>query len=113
VHDFHLAPPGPVSNLRVTTRSATTITISWTASGVIEITYSYTVNRCSAPPGVPLSDTISAGFATSHTLGNLNEDSSYTITVTAINSAGSTMAMITADTLTSGNADYVIVVCMH
>ena len=38
----------------------------------------------------------------SHTLSNLNEDSRYTIVVRAINTAGSTNATITADTLTSG-----------
>ena len=41
----------------------------------------------------------------SHTLSSLNEDSNYSITVTAFNIAGSTMAMTSADTLTSGDAD--------
>ena len=97
-------PPGPVSNLQVTTPTATTLTITWTVSGSIdrfEVTYSYTVNRCSAPQGAPRTDTISDGSMRSHTLRGLNEDSNYNITVRAFNAAGSTMATITADT---GNA---------
>ena len=96
--------PGPVSNLQVTTPTATTLTITWTVSGSIdrfEVAYNYTVNRCSAPQGAPRTDTISDGSMRSHTLRGLNEDSNYTITVRAINTAGSTMATITADT---GNA---------
>jgi predicted phage tail protein len=54
-----------------------------------------------------------ASSVRSHTLRGLNEDSRYTITVRAINTVGSTMATTSADTLTSGNADYVIVMCMH
>jgi hypothetical protein len=37
-----------------------------------------------------------------HILRGLNEDSRYTITVMAINIVGSTMATVTAVTLTSG-----------
>jgi hypothetical protein len=109
---FDLVPPGPVSNLQVTTRSATAITITWTASGVIngfEITYNYTVIGCVGTGG-PITVNVTGG---SHTLMDLNEDSRYTITVRAINTLGSTMATTSADTLTSGNADYVIVMCMH
>ena len=101
-----VAPPGPVSNLQVTTPTATTLLITWTVSGLIdqfEVTYSYTVNRCSAPQGAPRTDTISDGYTRSHTLRDLNEDSSYTISVRAINTAGSRMTSLTAVTLTSGN----------
>ena len=97
-----------MSNLQVTTPTATTLTITWTVSGFIdrfEVTYSYTVNRCSAPQGAPRTDTISDGSMRSHTLRDLNEDSSYTITVRAINDEGSTMATITVDTLTAGESD--------
>ena len=97
-----LDPPGLVTNLHVTTPTATTLPITWTVSGSIdqfEVTYIYTVNRCSAPRGAPRTDTTTM---TSHTLSNLNEDSSYTITVRAINTVGSTMATITVDTLSSG-----------
>ena len=103
-HQITGVSPGPVNNLRVTTPTATTLPLTWTVSGFpdrFEVTYSYTVKRCSAPQGAPRTDTISDGSVRSHTLRNLNEDSSYTITVRAINTAGSTMATITADTLTS------------
>ena len=87
------------------TLSTTTLTITWTVSGFIdrfEVTYSYTVNRCSAPQGAPRTDTISDGSMRSHTLRDLNEDSSYTIIVRAINTVGSTMTTIIANTLTTG-----------
>ena len=100
-----------LSNLRVFTRDITTLTIAWTASGSIErfeVIYSYTVNMCSAPQGASHTDTISDGSMRSHTLRDLNEDSSYTITVRAINTAGSTMETITADTLTSGEIEKIL-----
>ena len=87
------------------TPTATILPITWTVSGDIdrfEVTYNYTVNRCSALQGASHTDTITDGSVRTHTLSNLNEDSSYTITVRAINIAGSTMATIRADTLTDG-----------
>ena len=102
--------PGPVTNLRVTTRAATTLTITWATSGDIdrfEVTYNYTVNRCSAPQGATQTDMISDDTMRSHTLRGLNEDSSYTITVRAINSEGATMATRTASTLTSGETEII------
>ena len=84
--------------------TATTLTIIWEVSGSIdqfEITYNYTVNGCSETGG-PEAVNISNGTMRSHTLTNLNEDSSYTITVVAINALGYTMADINASTLTSG-----------
>ena len=108
-----------VSNILSTAPTATTLPITWTVSGSIdrfEVTYSYTVNRCSAPQGAPRTDTISDG-STRSTLRDLNEDSRYTITVRAISTAGSTMETITADTLTSGeiNLDliFLLMICLH
>ena len=105
--------PGPVTGLQVTTRTDTTLHITWTVSADIhidrfEVTYSYTVNRCSAQPGAQRTDNITAGSTRSHTLTGLNEDSSYSITVRAINNEGSTMSTvyISANTLTSG-------MCVH
>ena len=99
--------PGPVTGLQVTTRTEFTLHITWTVSADIhidrfEVTYSYTVNRCSSPPGAQPTDTITAGSTRSHTLTGLNEDSNYSITVRAINNEGSTMATVSADTMTSG-----------
>ena len=101
---------GLVRNLQVTTPTATTLPITWTVSGSIdrfEVTYTYSVNRCSTR-GPSLTDTISDGSMRSHTLRDLNEDSRYTITVRAINTAGSTMATVTANTLTSGRLNTII-----
>ena len=97
-----LALPGAVTGLEVTTAMATTLTLSWTGSEDatrFEVTYSYTVKGCSAPQGA---DIISDGSTRSHILSGLNEDSNYTITVRAINTAGMTMATITTDTATAG-----------
>ena len=95
---------GLVKNLQVTASTATSLTIAWTVSGSIdrfEVSYSYIVNRCSTQ-GTSRTDPISVGSMMSYTLRGLNEDSKYTITVGAINTAGSTMATVTANTLTSG-----------
>ena len=95
---------GLVRNLRVTTPTTTSLTITWTVSGSIdqfEVMYTYIVNRCSTP-GTSLTDTISDGSMRSYTLRDLNEDSNYTITVRTINAAESTMSTVTANTLTSG-----------
>ena len=96
---------GLVLNLQVTTHTATTLIITWTVSGSIdryEVTYNYTVNRCSAPQGAPRTSTIFDGSMKSYTLVDLNEDSNYIITVRAINTAGSTNATLMANTSTSG-----------
>jgi hypothetical protein len=103
------SPPGPVRNLIYTTPiTATSLTIAWDApSGFpdrYEVTYSYTVKRCSASGG-PSIENISDVSMSSYIyiLRNLNEDSRYTITVRAINTVGSTMATVMSDTLTAGD----------
>ena len=87
--------------------TATSITITWTETTTTnidryEVTYSYTVRRCSAPTGPAMTNTVT-NTARSHTLMNLNEDSTYTITVRNINGAASNMSTITANTATAGN----------
>ena len=94
-------PPDPVSNLQITTPTATIMELTWEVSDRFNVTYNYTVNGC-LETGGPFSVNISDGSIRSHTLDDLNEDSSYTITVGAINTAGSKMATTTADTLISG-----------
>ena len=103
--NFYTDPPGPVNNLQVAPRTATSLRITWAASGTIdqfEVTYSYTVKRCPAPQGAPRTDTISDGSMRSYTLNGLNEDSRYTITVTAINIAGT--RMVTTSTAVTGQS---------
>ena len=94
---------GLIRNLRVTASTATTLAIAWTVSGSIdriEVSYNYIINRCSTQ-ATSRTGPISVG-SVSHTLSGLNEDSNYTITVRHINAAESTMATVTANTLTSG-----------
>ena len=74
-----------------------------------EVSYSYTVNTCTVTGSDVV--TISDGTRRSHTLSGLNEDSQYTITVTAINSEGSTENSTTANTLTSSENDGLLFVC--
>ncbi len=102
--------PDTPSDLMVT---AASITITWTQSSDIfidryEVSYMYTIRRCSASPGQGL-NTLSGG-ARSYNLMNLNEDSTYTITVTAINDEGLRSSTITAITSTSGN--HTIISCV-
>ncbi len=99
------------SDLTITMVTATSITISWTQSSDIfidryEVSYMYTIRRCSASPGQGM-NTLS-GSARSYNLMSLNEDSTYTITVTAINDGGSRSSTITANTSTSGNHTIII-----
>ena len=99
--------PGPVTGIQVTTHTDTTLHITWTVSADIHIdkfkvTYSYTVNRCSATQGAQRTDIINVGSTRSHTLTGLNEDSNYSITVRAINNEGSTTATVSANTIISG-----------
>ena len=102
---YSVLEPGDVSNLQVTRPTATTLTITWRVQGVIDrfvVSYNYTVKRCSAPQGAPRTDTITGGSRRSYMLTGLNQDSRYTITVRAMNTAGSTMATVTGVTLTAG-----------
>ena len=103
--NFYTDPPGPVNNLQVASHTATSLRITWAVSGTIdrfEVTYNYTVKRCSAPQGAPRTDTISDGTKRSYTLRDLNEDSRYTITVRAINIAGT--RMVTTSTAGTGQS---------
>ena len=97
-------PPGPISNLQVIASTANTLNLTWEMSGYIdqiEFELSYTIKMC-LKTGGPLNITISDGSMRSHTLGDLNEDSNYTIIVRAVNTEGSTVAMTKAATLMSG-----------
>ena len=101
-----------MSDLQVTTPTTTTLNITWTVhvSGSIaryQVTYSYVINRCletGGPLTVDIPNNTGPMMTYVYTLRDLNEDSNYTITVTAINIAGTTMATISADTLTSSES---------
>ena len=109
-------PPGNVVNLVAHSPTATTISLTWNVTGDIlierfEVSYSYTVNTCTAQAGSDMV-TINDRTKRSHTLGSLSEDSQYTITVTAINSEGNTSNTTTAYTLTSSENKMVYYSCM-
>ena len=99
--------PDPTIGVTAIATTARSITITWIHSTAIfidrfEVTYSYTVRRCSPPISGSGTGSISDSTRRSHTLSGLNEDSDYTITVRAINDVGSSMNSTTATTDISG-----------
>ena len=90
------------------TATSTTIDLSWTQSGSFvdsyTVSYTYTIRRCARGSGpVSGSEEISDGNARSFTLTDLEEDSDYTTTLTAISAAGqATSGQISRTTDTSG-----------
>ncbi len=106
--------PDAPSNLTVAMVTATSIIITWTQSSDIfidryKISYMYTIRKCLASPEQGM-NTLLSGSARSYNLMSLNEDSTYTITVIAINDEGSRSSTITANTSTSGN--HTIISCV-
>ena len=90
------------------TATSTTIDLNWTQSGSsvdnYTVFYNYTIRRCGSGP-VSGSEEISNGNARSFTLTDLEEDSDYIITLTAISPAGQlTSNQITITTDTTGIA---------
>ncbi len=101
------------SALTVTMVTATSITITWTQSSDIfidryEVSYMYTIRRCLASQGQGM-NTLSSSVRSYNPM-SLNEDSTYSINVTAINDKGSRSSMITDNTSTSGN--HTIISCV-
>ena len=88
------------------TATSTTINLNWTQSGSsvdsYTVSYTYTIRQCGSGP-VSGSEEISNGNARSFTLTDLEEDSDYTITLTAISAAGQlTSNQISTNTDTAG-----------
>ena len=74
------------------TATSTTIDLSWTQNGSsvesYTVSYNYTIRRCGSGPVSGSEDPeISDSNARNFTLTNLEEDSDYTITLTAISAA--------------------------
>ena len=95
----------PVLNTPETT--ATTISLSWTQSGSdvdnYTVSSNYTIRQCG--PGVmsgSISQSVSDGSARSYELSGLEEDSDYTITLTANSSTGTASSQISATTNSAG-----------
>ena len=88
-----LAPVMPDTSVGTTT--STTISFSWTTAGSVVDSYEVmwkrgTSGKC--PDGDEGNATIT-DRSTSYTIAGLEEDSSYTITVTATNAAGSAVSV--------------------
>ena len=89
------------------TATSTTIALSWTQSGSsvdsYTVSYNYTIRRCGSDPESG-SEEISDGNARSFTWTDLEEDSDYTITLTAISLTGQlTSNQISTTTNTAGS----------
>ena len=89
------------------TTTATTITISWTSAGSEGVSYvvmwkTDDVGGCSG--GSDMDSTTITDGSTSYDITGLEEDSTYSITVTASNSAGSSAVSntVTAMTMEAG-----------
>ena len=96
------------------TTTATTITISWTSAGSEDVSYEVMWERditveCSGFSDMD-SNTITDG-STSYYITELEEDSTYSITVTASNSAGSSAVSntVTAMTMEAGERQPVVI----
>ena len=104
--------PRPISQLTATLSTPTTIALTWVVSEDVfikkfEVVYNYTVHGCTAPMGKNMT-IINDGTVMTHTLRDLSEDSTYRITVMAINDQGSTINATTTNTGTSSKCFYVI-----
>ena len=89
--------------------TATTIALSWTQNGNVDsftVSYNYTIRRCGPASPVSGSEVISDGNARSFTLTDLEEDSDYTITLTANSGNKNFLSeQITTTTDSAGNND--------
>ena len=91
--------------ISVTSTTSITISLSWTSVGSVVDNYVVMWERDTSRecPGVDKDSTTITGGSTSYTISGLEEDSSYTITVTATNAAGSAVSVpVTAMTGEAG-----------
>ena len=102
---FSIVVAAPV--LSASTSTATSISLSWTSAGSEAVSYEVmwetgNIGGCSG--GSDMNSTTITDGSTSYDILGLEEDSSYTITVTASNSAGSSedSNTVTAMTLEAG-----------
>ena len=91
--------------------TSTTIPLTWTSAGSQVDSYEVTWERDTSGecPDVDEDSATISGSSTSYTISGLEEDSNYTITVTATNTAGSAVSVpVTAVT---GEAGEGLVTC--
>ena len=100
------------------TTTATTITISWSSAGSEDVSYEVMwetddVGGCSG--GSDMNSTSITDDSTSYAITELEEDSTYSITVTAFNSAGSSPVSntVTAMTMEAGERQSLLVVMFY
>ena len=99
-------PDSPTINMDPPTTTSTSITISWSIS-IDSVVDSYEVMWSSeqCPNDVDEGDTIINDGSTSYTINDLREGTSYNITVTATNAAGTSLPseQVTIQTIEIGN----------
>ena len=80
------ANPGPVGNTRVSSASVDQLTVTWSSSttGGVPTSYNVSINDSSSPVVIPDKGT----SLYTHTFTGLNSDTLYTVSMVAINCAG-------------------------
>ena len=108
-----LTAPGQPTVVMVNSITPTTISLFWTAANGIVDSYEVMWERDTSGecPDVDEGSTTITGSSTSYTISGLQEDSNYTITVTATNAAGSTVS--DSATRTTSEAGKLLSVCLH
>ena len=111
VHFFPDGVPSPPTNLMATITSATSIALSWEYQGgpevdSFEINYIYIISECTTR-SPPVMISVSNSSQRSYTIVNgpdtpVEEDSEYSITLSAINSAGRNSANVRVATPEAG-----------
>eukprot|EP00731_Ephydatia_muelleri_P011154 Em0006g48a len=92
-----MTSPSPVGNMTVTSSSVDQLTVTWTPGGV-PTSYSVTINGSSSP--VVIADNGSPVYT--HTFTGLVSDTLYTVSVVAINCAGSSTNYIKENWVITG-----------
>ena len=87
--------------------TATSITISWSVDSVVD-SYEVMWSSEQCPNDVDEGDTIITDGSTSYTINNLRGGTSYNITVTATNAAGTSNDTITVKTMEGGACNIII-----
>ena len=90
--------------LTVESTTATTISLSWTSAGSVVDSYEVMWERDTSGecPDEDRNNTSLSGSSTSYTIRDLEEDSNYTITVSASNEIGSADGFINGATMEAG-----------
>ena len=103
---FHISSTVALPVVMADSTTATSISLSWTTGGSKGVSYTVVWQRDTSGDCSDVnegSESLSGGSTTMYDLPELEEDSTYRITVTATNTLGSEMSVaISANTLTAG-----------